>query len=96
MHSIEIRPLATIEIIEAYEWYESQKAGLGLDFLNELEAFNTALQNNPLTHSYYKEPVRQGAINRFPYVVVYEVFNTTIVIYSVFMTSQSPDKKREF
>ncbi len=38
-YKIEIRPLATIEILEAYDWYELQKEGLGLDFLNELENF---------------------------------------------------------
>lgn len=27
-YNIEIRPLAIIEIIEAYDWYEEQRAGL--------------------------------------------------------------------
>ena len=31
-YSIELRPLATLEIIEAYDWYESQREGLGLNF----------------------------------------------------------------
>jgi hypothetical protein len=35
-YKIEIRPLATIEIIEAYDWYESQREGLGLEFLHKL------------------------------------------------------------
>ncbi len=96
MHNIEIRPLAATEIIEAYDWYESQQEGLGFDFLNELENFFGILQQNPLTFSYYSEPVRQGRINRFPYVVVFEVFGNTVIVYSVFMTKQSPDKKREY
>ena len=59
-YKIEIRPLATIEIIEAYDWYELQRTGLGDEFLNELENFNTSLLLNPFSHSYYDEPVRQG------------------------------------
>ena len=31
-YKIEVRPLAALEIIEAYDWYELQKAGLGLEF----------------------------------------------------------------
>ena len=31
-YKIEIRPLATIEIIEAYDWYELQREELGFDF----------------------------------------------------------------
>ena len=29
---LETRPLAVIEILEAYDWYESAKDGLGLEF----------------------------------------------------------------
>lgn len=91
---LETRPLAVIEILEAYDWYESAREGLGLDFLNELESFYGGLKSNPKTHSYYENSVRQGRLKRFPYVVVYEIFDSTIVIYSVFMTKQDPAKKR--
>lgn len=93
-YKIEIRSLAVIEIIEAYDWYELQKQGLGLDFLNELDIFYESLHRNPHTYSYYEKPVREGKINRFPYTVVYEVIETSIIIYSVFMAKQSPSKKR--
>jgi hypothetical protein len=93
-YKIEIRHLATIEIIEAYDWYELQKEGLGLDFLNELENFYDSLLRNPNTYGFYEKSVREGKIYRFPYTVVYEVFNDTIVVYSVFMAKQNPNKKR--
>lgn len=93
-YNIEIRPLAAIEIIEAYDWYELQRVGLGLEFLNELDTFYDSLQRNPHTYSFYEKPVREGKIKRFPYSVVYEVIKATIVIYSVFMVKQDPTKKR--
>ena len=93
-YKFEIRPLATIEIFEAYDWYELQREGLGMEFLMELEIFYTTLQRNPDTYSYYQKPVRQGSLDRFPYTVVYENFDDVIVIYSVFMYRQDPDKKR--
>lgn len=36
---IEVRPLAAIEITEAYDWYETAKEGLGLEFLNDWKRF---------------------------------------------------------
>ena len=93
-YKIEIGALAVIEIPEAFDWYELQQAGLGLDFLNELDVFYNSLFINPKTHSYFEKPVRQGKINRFPYLVVYEIFESAIVVYSVFMARQNPDKKR--
>lgn len=93
-YSLEIRPLAALEIIEAYDWYESQKEGLENEFLQELESFHSNLLQNPLSHSYYDKPVRQGKLARFPYNVVYEVIEFKIVVYSVFMNKQDPNKKR--
>lgn len=93
-YKVEFRPLATIEIIEAYDWYESRRVGLGLEFLNALEDFYDILLRNPFTFSYYEDSVRQGLVKRFPYVVVYEVMEEKIIIYSVFMARQDPAKKR--
>ena len=96
LYKIEIRPLATVEIIEAYDWYESQQKGLGMEFLDEVEKFYKSLLRNPTTYAYYDKPVREGKIKRFPYKVVYEIFDKTIVVYSVFMAKQNPSKKRTF
>ena len=67
---------------------------MGIEFLMELEVFYTSLQRNPDTYSYFQKPVRQGSLDSFPYTVVYETFDKIIVIYSVFMYRQDPDKKR--
>jgi len=45
-YNLEVRPLAAIEIIEAYDWYELQETGLGWEFLNELETFYRTLYNS--------------------------------------------------
>ncbi|TDW95943.1 type II toxin-antitoxin system RelE/ParE family toxin [Dinghuibacter silviterrae] len=95
MHfKLEIRPLAAIEIWEAFDWYELQRDGLGAEFIDELDAFYTSLLRNPTSYSYYDKPVRQGKMSRFPYVVVFEIIDDSIIVYSVFMTSQDPGKKR--
>ncbi|MBL7735744.1 MAG: hypothetical protein JNL51_09800 [Chitinophagaceae bacterium] len=84
-YKIEVRPLAAIEIIEAYDWYELQREGLGIEFL----------ESHPQHYSYYQKPVRQGNLNRFPYITVFEIIDNTVVVFSVFMTSRNDlDKKR--
>ena len=94
VYKLEIRPLATLEILEAFDWYELQREGLGVEFLDELEIFYTTLLRNPSSYGYFDRPTRQGKINRFPYVVVFEIFYESVVVYSVFMTKQDPGKKR--
>lgn len=93
-YKIEIRPLAAIEIIEAYDWYETQQIGLGDRFLDAVDNFVDSLLRNPKMYSHYDETARQGRLKTFPYLVVYEIFDNTIVIYTVFMAKQEPSKKR--
>jgi toxin ParE1/3/4 len=93
-YKLEIRPLATMEILEAFDWYELQREGLGGEFLDELETFYNSLLRNPNSYGFYDKPVRQGKIDRFPYLVVFEIFDNSVVVYSVFMASQDPGKKR--
>lgn len=93
-YSIEVRSLAAVEIMEAYDWYELQREGLGEEFLEELELFYHSLERSPHSYAYYDKPVRQGKIKRFPYIVVFEIFDTTVVVYSVFMTDRDPSEKR--
>ena len=93
-YSIDLRPLAALEIFEAYDWYETQKEGLGLEFLNELEHLYSSLRQNPHTYSYYNKPVREGRLDRFPYTIVYEISDASVIIYSVFMSRRDPANKR--
>ena len=93
-YKLEIRPLAAIEVLEAYDWYELQREGLGGEFLDELETFYNSVLRNPTSFGFYDKTVRQGKMNRFPYVVVFEIFDELIVVYSLFMSKQNPNKKR--
>ena len=38
-YEIEIAPLAKLEILDAYDWYETKQKGLGDEFLEELQIF---------------------------------------------------------
>ncbi len=68
-YDIEVRRNAIFETNEGFEWYESQREGLGYEFLEEVESFYKGLSNNPFTYSFFEEAVRQGVLNRFPYCV---------------------------
>ncbi len=96
IYTLEIRPLATIEIIEAYDWYELKSIGLGNKFLLDLDNFFFILVTSPQIHSYYQKPVRQGRLSNFPYLIVYEIFAQMVVVYSVFMARKDPGSKRTF
>ncbi len=69
------RPQAEDDVIEAADWYDNQRAGLGDEFVEEVLAVFGALEVNPLLHCrrHPTKNLRGHYSNRFPYRVIYEV-----------------------
>ena len=81
------------DIDDAYNWYEEQQSGIGDLFLKELVAVYKKLELNPELFSKVTKRYRQALLNRFPYVIIYEIAKTEVHIYSVFHTSRKPSAK---
>ena len=88
-----IRHEAEIEIIEAVVYYEKQQTGLGKRFLTHLQTYFDRIQTYP-KHFYIKRnPYREAVIKKFPYLIIYELIENKVIVYSVFNTYQNPNKK---
>ena len=69
------RPQAEIDIVETADWYDTQRAGLGAEFIEEVLAVFDALERNPLLNcrQHPTKNIRWRYPKRFPYRVIYEV-----------------------
>ncbi len=92
-YNIEIKDEANTETMKAYLYYEDKRTGLGEEFLEHLENYFNRIQNNPRHFPQKRKPYREAFIKRFPFLIIYEVIDNNIVIYSVFNTWQNPNKK---
>ena len=88
-----IKTLATTEALNAYDYYEEKQPGYGENSFSELDACYDKILEQPNSFSYSKKPFREAKVNRFPYVVIYQVDKDEVVVYSVFNTYQDPSKK---
>ena len=93
MYQLVLKPRAILTTKDAYDWYEAQRQGLGEIFLTELDACYKKIQIKPVANSKLKKNYRQGRLLRFPYVVVYEIIKSDIVVLSVFHTRRNPGHK---
>lgn len=84
---------ANIDIIVAYEFYESRRKNLGEQFLNELENCFQSILLNPTTYKIVYSIYRQAVMQKFPFVVLYSVDKKDIIITAVFHTGKNPTKK---
>jgi len=82
------------DIEEAYGWFEDRRTGLGEDFLSCVDAAVQNICRMPELYAKVYEEYRRVLVRRFPYAVFYEYTGAKVVIYSIFHTSQDPDKWR--
>ena len=85
---IEFRPEpeASAELEDAALWYESQRAGLGLEFLRAVDATLELIGRwqqigRRVTSLPDDVPARKAPLNRFPYHVVYLEWQGVIRIF---------------
>ncbi|MBE8723515.1 type II toxin-antitoxin system RelE/ParE family toxin [Flavobacterium hungaricum] len=91
---IKILPLAENEIDESIEFYESRSKGLGKQFLSYLKSYLKVLKTNPELFEIKKEPgYRELTLVKFPFVIIYEIIENEVIVYSVFHTSRNPQRK---
>src|SRR5260221_14024725 len=90
-----VAPEAEQDLVEAYTWYERRRSGLGEEFLDCVDACIQAICRTPKMHATIHENYRRGLVRRFPYAVFYDYDGTSVTVYTIFHTSQNPDKWRE-
>ena len=78
-----IRPRAETDLREARNWYESQRAGLGAEFLAEIDATIQVLVRDPQRHTVYYRSFRRVLARRFPYKLFYRVEDDRVIIFRI-------------
>ena len=77
-----LTPEVKQEIAEVYAWYQSQRTGLGEEFLRSVEASLEAIRRQPELRALVHESYRRAVVQRFPYCIFYEFETSTVTVYS--------------
>ena len=81
------------DIIKAAKWYREKQAGLDGRFLSSLEEASQRIVTQPAAGRIIYKSFRQTSLKKFPYVILYETFPGSIIVYAIFHTSRNPKKK---
>lgn len=84
------RHLARAEFMEAAEWYEGQREGLGMEFVAEVQKVLDRIGEQPDRFPLASGDIREAPIKRFPYCVYYRVKADRVVVLAVFHSSRDP------
>ncbi|MBN7799148.1 type II toxin-antitoxin system RelE/ParE family toxin [Parahaliea mediterranea] len=89
---LRLREEAERDLEEAAFWYESQKPGLGHEFLDTVLGMVEAIEQNPRSYPVVHRNVHRTVLPRFPFAIFYLVREAEILIISVMHGSRHPSK----
>ena len=95
-YHLKIRDEVLEDIARSFKWYEEKNVGLGLRFVEEVEATINYISKYPEHYQIKSVKVyREAVLQIFPYMVIYEFDEKqqSIIIYSVFPYKDNPSKK---
>lgn len=92
-----VKEEAHFDIANAYLYYKEKQPGLGEKFLQALIKRYDDLMQHPTHYSFIAEYpgkiLRDVKLEKFPYLIVYEIINAEVIIYAVHNVHQNPNKK---
>jgi toxin ParE1/3/4 len=86
---------ARTEFLNAVEWYERERAGLGSDFFDEVCEALHQISVNPDLFCKFAFSTRRYVLARFPYCIVYRQVDSGIWVMAVAHTSRRPGYWKE-
>jgi plasmid stabilization system protein ParE len=78
-----IRPKAEADLQEAWQWYQSQRPGLGDELVHEINEAIQTLAINPERRPFYYREFRRILTPRFHYKVFYHVEPGRVVVFRI-------------
>ncbi|OUL34333.1 type II toxin-antitoxin system RelE/ParE family toxin [Nostoc sp. 106C] len=84
------RPEVREELNEAYSWYESQKLGLGDEFLECVDETVNRISQMPESYAVAYRDIRRAIVRRFPYAVYYRIVSSRVIVTAIFHGRRDP------
>lgn len=81
---------ARAEMLEAAQYYELCRAGLGEQFLDAIDRAIVDVEQFPRRWPVIAQKVRRRLVGRFPYGVLYRIGRTEIVVVAIMHLSRHP------
>lgn len=78
-----LRPQAEAELLDARDWYEHQRPGLGSVFATEVETALGGVLQAPLAYPRVQGEIRRALLRRFPHAIHFRAMPEQIVVLAV-------------
>jgi len=88
---VDFRIEAHQDILEAIEWYEEKREGLGDELFIAIENEKHFIEHNPYHYEDKYKGIRKAITKRFPYILYYRIESESqVLVYAVLHMKRSP------
>jgi plasmid stabilization system protein ParE len=87
-----VRPAAAADIEDAFEWYQTQRFGLGEEFREALRSTLSQIAENPQLYQIIHRGTRRALMNRFPFGVFFREYPQLIVVVACMRGRRDPKR----
>jgi plasmid stabilization system protein ParE len=87
---IKLLSVAEQEFVEAVDYYNDQCQGLGYEFAAEINSTMERIVSFPQAWTQISSRTRRCLTNKFPFGVIYQVRNDTILIIGIMHMKRDP------
>lgn len=88
-----IPEIVEAEIDEAATYYNKKQEGLGNGLYQDLIETLSFVEKNPFTFQKTQKDYRQALLNRFPYLIIYKVYENKILFFKFVNAKKHPTKR---
>ena len=92
---IVFRAEADEEFNEAFDWYETQRVGLGSAFAAEVKELLDRISTNPLMYPCIRADIHKAVVRRFPFAIFYRPHLDRVEVIAVFHGRRDPSIWRQ-
>jgi len=85
-----ITSFAEHDLLDALEYYNSKKTGLGDELVDELDKVFKMIEVNPEQFPVVLDKTRKAVIKRFPFNVYYIIVGPKVFVTAIFNTWRKP------
>ncbi len=83
------------ELFNTIRYYNNESEGLGYEFAGEVKRTINRIIEHPQAWTPISKQTRRCRMNRFPYGIVYQVIEDTILITAVMHLHRNPESWRD-
>jgi toxin ParE1/3/4 len=87
---IKLSAEAAEEMLDAAAWYDEQEPGVGADFISACEAAFDHIAKDPLRNIQVGKGFHRYVMQRFPFLIFYEMEGELLIISAVFHSARNP------